>query len=73
MPREGDQIIQRGEISDRSVFQWYVRDGVINGALLMGRPEGESQEVERIIRARLRVPGSEQYLKSLRHPLEELR
>ncbi len=72
MPREGDRIVLRGEVSDRSIFAWHLRDDVVNAAVMMNRPPEEAEAVEKIIRARLNVAGRIAHLKDPRRPLEEL-
>jgi len=72
MPAEGDRIVLRGELSDRSLFAWHLRDGVVNAAILMGRPQEESEMVERIIRARVNVSGRIALLRDPRRPLGDL-
>lgn len=72
MPREGDRIVLRGDLSDRSIFAWHLRDDVVNAAVLMGRPPEESELVEKIIRARLNVAGRIAHLRDPRKPLEDL-
>lgn len=72
MPREGDRIVLRGDLTDRSIFAWHLRDDVVNAAVLMGRPPEESELVEKIIRARLNVAGRIAHLRDPRKPLEDL-
>ena len=45
---EWDQLVLRGELANGQFSAWYLRDGVVDAALSVGRPE-DLQQARRLI------------------------
>lgn len=67
-----DQVINRGEISKESIVSWYIKDGVISGAFLMGRQPEDSDVVRRLIENRTSINGKDSLLRYPNRPLGDL-
>jgi len=69
---QADRVVHRIPPTEEGAFSWYLKDGRIVAAFLMGRGTDESAAVARIIEAGGIVQGKESILTDSSRSLEDL-
>ena len=66
-----DDIVFRGALEDGKAIAFYVRDGVLTAALVVGQDDETQDRLKELIRAKARVPDPER-LADASAPLDEV-